>query len=104
MLRLGCSQRSYILTGPEDDQEDESELSVTELKQLKAQKIKEHQEKMKQAELKREEKKKRDEEKGIDWGMGKNLFIFNLFICLLAYAHNFVRGLIFLCFTIIYNL
>ncbi|CAG9768766.1 unnamed protein product [Ceutorhynchus assimilis] len=70
ILRLGLSQRHYILTGPEDDQEEESELSVTELKQLREQKIKEHKEKMQLAELEREEKRKKEEERGVDWGMG----------------------------------
>ncbi|XP_066251249.1 kanadaptin [Euwallacea similis] len=69
MIRLGCSQRSFILTGP-DDQEEESDLSVTQLKQLRIQKIKEHEEKMRLAELEREEREKREEERGVNWGMG----------------------------------
>lgn len=72
MIRLGCSQRSYILTGPEDDQEEESELSVTELKQLRDQKIKEREEQARLAQLALEEKRRREEERGVDWGMGKN--------------------------------
>jgi len=32
MIRFGCSQRKYILQAPSDDQEEESELSVTQLK------------------------------------------------------------------------
>lgn len=32
MIRFGCSQRKYILQAPLDDQEEESELSVTQLK------------------------------------------------------------------------
>lgn len=72
MIRLGCSQRSYILTGPEDDQEEESELSVTELKQLREQKIKERAEQARLAQLAMEEKRRREEERGVDWGMGKN--------------------------------
>ncbi|XP_030752128.1 kanadaptin isoform X1 [Sitophilus oryzae] len=70
MIRLGCSQRSYILTGPEDDEEEESELSVTELKQLKAQKIAEREEKLRKEELEREERKRKEEERGVDWGLG----------------------------------
>lgn len=32
MIRFGCSQRKYILKAPSHDQEEESELSVTQLK------------------------------------------------------------------------
>lgn len=32
MMRFGCSQRKYILQAPLDDQEEESELTVTQLK------------------------------------------------------------------------
>ncbi|XP_076253695.1 kanadaptin isoform X2 [Rhynchophorus ferrugineus] len=70
MIRLGCSQRSYILTGPEDDEDEESELSVTELKQLRIQKIAERQEKLRKQELEREERLRKEEERGVDWGLG----------------------------------
>lgn len=32
MIRFGCSQRKYILQAPPEDQEEESELSITQLK------------------------------------------------------------------------
>lgn len=81
MIRLGCSQRSYILTGPDDDQEEESKLSVTELKQLRDQKIKEREEQARLAQLALEEKRKREEERGVDWGMGKStLLVYTVFV------------------------
>lgn len=71
MFRVGTSKRHYILTGPESDQEAESELSVTELKQLKEQKLREFQDRIKQLEAEKQLKIKQEEERGIDWGMGK---------------------------------
>ncbi|KAJ8952713.1 hypothetical protein NQ318_021031 [Aromia moschata] len=76
MLKLGCSTRSYILNGPESDQEEESELSVTELRQKSAEELHRLEEEAKatalQAEKEREEKLKKEEERGIDWGLGED--------------------------------
>lgn len=41
IFRLGASTRLFILQGPEDDQEPISELSVTQLKELKQRKLEE---------------------------------------------------------------
>ncbi|KAK9882147.1 hypothetical protein WA026_019664 [Henosepilachna vigintioctopunctata] len=83
MLKLGCSTRSYLLNGPEEDKESESELSVSELKQKRQELItmmedekrrkleliqKEEEERQKE----KEERLKREEERGIDWGMGED--------------------------------
>lgn len=65
IIKLGCSTRSYILNGPEEDQEEESELSVTELKQKRV-------EDMKEAERKKQEEKEKEEARGIDWGLGED--------------------------------
>ncbi|KAJ8934387.1 hypothetical protein NQ314_013428 [Rhamnusium bicolor] len=76
MLKLGCSTRSYILNGPEDDAEEESELTVTELKQKRAEELLKREEEAKEAELKaeteREERRKKEEERGVDWGLGED--------------------------------
>lgn len=62
MLKFGASTRNYILQGPDFDAEAESELTITEMKELKLKKLQEEQQK-------REEEEKKKEEEGISWGM-----------------------------------
>ncbi|KAG4077848.1 hypothetical protein HA402_013782 [Bradysia odoriphaga] len=62
MLKFGGSTRNFILQGPEFDEEAESDLSVTEIKELRRKKEEEYVEN-----LKAEEKRKESE--GISWGM-----------------------------------
>ncbi|XP_053945897.1 kanadaptin [Anastrepha ludens] len=68
MLRLGASTRSYILQGPEEDAEPESDLTVTELRE-------QHKEKLIAAEAeairKAAEAEERERNEGINWGMGE---------------------------------
>ena len=69
-IKLGASTRIYLLQGPPDDMEDESELTVTELKakrqlELQARELAEITRKQKE-----EEEQRKREEEGIDWGMG----------------------------------
>lgn len=75
ILKLGCSTRSYLLNGPEEDTEKESELSVSELKQKRREELEKREreriEELQRIEKEKEDRKKREEEKGIDWGMGK---------------------------------
>ncbi|XP_011197567.2 kanadaptin isoform X1 [Bactrocera dorsalis] len=69
MLRLGASTRSYILQGPEEDAEPESDLTVTELRE---------QQKQKQAAAeadairKKAETEEQERNEGINWGMGED--------------------------------
>ncbi|KAF5276730.1 hypothetical protein FQR65_LT03955 [Abscondita terminalis] len=76
MIKLGCSTRSYVLTGPDEDCEAESELSLTELKIQRAEKLLKKELEMKEAlakeERDKEERQKRIEEKGVDWGLGED--------------------------------
>lgn len=62
MLKFGASTRIYILQGPGFDEEAESELTITEMKELKLKKEQEAKEKIL-------EEEKRIEEQGISWGM-----------------------------------
>ncbi|XP_004524183.1 kanadaptin [Ceratitis capitata] len=69
MLRLGASTRSYILQGPQEDEEPESELTITELREK-------HQQKLAAAEAeavrKAGEAEERERNEGISWGMGED--------------------------------
>ncbi|KAK7791176.1 hypothetical protein R5R35_005383 [Gryllus longicercus] len=70
LLKLGGSSRMFILQGPEEDMEKESELSVTELKEKRKeeQAAKELQEIQESEELRLQQEK--EAAAGIDWGMG----------------------------------
>ena len=73
MLRFGGSTRTAILQGPDEDQEEESEMTVTELKALaaeKAQKKAEEEERLKTlAEEADKEREEKEASRGISWGM-----------------------------------
>ncbi|GJQ69064.1 hypothetical protein Trydic_g6228 [Trypoxylus dichotomus] len=76
LLKLGLSSRSYLLTGPENDTEEESELTVTELKKQREENLIKRKEAEEEAIRKQEEEKeairKKLEERGIDWGLGED--------------------------------
>ena len=57
-----------FLQGPEDDQEDESELTITEMKNQREQKKKEEE---LLENLADDEPEKKKEDSGCSWGMGK---------------------------------
>ncbi|RZC32408.1 kanadaptin [Asbolus verrucosus] len=68
MLKLGCSTRTYLLNGPAADTEEESELSLTELKEKRLEELRRRE----QQKEKEEELRKKQEERGIDWGLGED--------------------------------
>ncbi|XP_017483074.1 PREDICTED: kanadaptin [Rhagoletis zephyria] len=69
MLRLGASTRSYILHGPAEDEEPESDLTVTELREQHRQKLLET---AAEAVRKATEAEERERNEGINWGMGED--------------------------------
>lgn len=66
MLKFGASTRNYILQGPGFDEEAESELTITEMKELR---LKKQQEKLMEEQKRKEDEEKRIEEEGVSWGM-----------------------------------
>lgn len=72
MIKLGSSSRSYILTGPAEDEDAPSEMSITEMKELREKQLKLREE---MAEIERQERErieKLKEEEGVSWGMGED--------------------------------
>lgn len=65
MLKFGASTRNYILQGPNFDEEAESVLTITEMKELKLKKIQEQRQKL-------QEEEKRRENEGVSWGMSED--------------------------------
>ncbi|CAC5366499.1 Kanadaptin [Mytilus coruscus] len=73
VLKFGGSSRLYILQGPSEDQEEESEMSVTALKEQREKQTKEA-EVLRHADMAAQEKKldairKKEDDGGCSWGM-----------------------------------
>lgn len=71
-LKLGNSTRSYILQGPSEDEDDESEFTLTELKEQKVQREADLREKAETEKLEHERLQKEKENAGISWGMSED--------------------------------
>lgn len=71
ILKVGGSSRLHILQGPEEDEEKESELTVTEIKALA---IKKREEIMSKLESKESDVQSSESSKdsGVDWGFGED--------------------------------
>ncbi|CAG5103905.1 Similar to SLC4A1AP: Kanadaptin (Homo sapiens) [Cotesia congregata] len=72
MLRFGCSQRKFIVQTPPEDEEMESEYSVTELKEMRRQELMTREKEQQIQEEMERLKKEKEEAEGIDWGMGED--------------------------------
>ncbi|XP_071581718.1 kanadaptin [Temnothorax nylanderi] len=72
MIRFGCSRRKYIMQAPPDDQEEESELSVTQLKEKRLAELREREMRQQEEEEAEERARQAAAKEGIDWGMGED--------------------------------
>ncbi|KAH3699321.1 hypothetical protein DPMN_074277 [Dreissena polymorpha] len=76
VLKFGGSTRLFILQGPDTDRQEESELSVSEMKEQREKQLKEaellRQAEMEEAERKAELIKQREELVGCSWGINEN--------------------------------
>ncbi|PNF17431.1 hypothetical protein B7P43_G02964, partial [Cryptotermes secundus] len=70
ILKLGLSTRLFLLQGPEEDMEEESELTVTQLKEKRQLELAAKELEELEYQRQEEERLKLEEEQGIDWGMG----------------------------------
>jgi len=71
ILKLGLSTRLFLLQGPEQDMEAESELTVTQLKEKRQVELAAREIKELEYQRQEEERTKREEDQGIDWGLGE---------------------------------
>ena len=71
ILKLGLSTRLFVLQGPEQDMEAESELTVTQLKEKRQAELAAREIEELEYQRQEEERAKQAENQGIDWGMGK---------------------------------
>lgn len=71
ILKLGLSTRLFLLQGPKQDMEDESEFTVTQLKEKRQLELAARELEELEYRQQEEERAKREEEQGIDWGMGE---------------------------------
>ncbi|KAH8312809.1 hypothetical protein KR044_012999 [Drosophila immigrans] len=69
MLKLGNSTRVYILQGPSEDEEPESELTVTELREQREQQVAAA---AAEKERKAQEAVERERNEGVSWGMSED--------------------------------
>lgn len=66
MLKFGWSTRNFILQGPDHDAEPESDLSVTEMKEMSLKK------KLAGIAANTGNNKEKEEDPGVDWGLGED--------------------------------
>lgn len=73
MIKFGSSTRFFLLHGPDDDQEDESQFTYTQLKEMRKQELEKREADYleQRAKLLGEGDSEEEESKGIDWGMGE---------------------------------
>jgi len=72
LISFGSSTRMYLLQGPPDDEEKESEFTVSELKAKRLIEIEQRKREHDLQRLKQEEEERKKFEQGVDWGMGED--------------------------------
>lgn len=72
MLSFGSSTRFFILQGPSEDEEEESALSVSELKEKRLLDKERREREEVEKQMEEERKREAEEEDGVNWGMGED--------------------------------
>ncbi|XKL62550.1 hypothetical protein PGB90_002383 [Kerria lacca] len=72
IIKFGSSTRFFLLHGPDDDQEEESKLTYTQLRNLRKEELEKRQNEYLLNRAKLCGEVAEEESKGIDWGMGED--------------------------------
>lgn len=84
MIKFGSSTRFFVLNGPDDDQEDESKYTYTQLREMRKEELEKRQQQYLDDQEKLRLAAEEAESKGIDWGMGSMLHI----VACIAYKYR----------------
>lgn len=74
MIKFGSSTRVFLLHGPEEDQEEESKYTYTQLREMRKEELDRKENAYLEEQAKLSAKAEEEEARGIDWGMGKYFF------------------------------
>lgn len=70
MIKFGSSTRFFLLHGPEEDQEEESKYTYTQLREMRKEELERREKAYLEEQARLSAKAEEEEARGIDWGMG----------------------------------
>lgn len=70
MIKFGSSTRFFLLHGPEEDQEEESKYTYTQLREMRKEELERREKTYLEEQARLTAKAEEEEARGINWGMG----------------------------------